>query len=312
LDYYGNTKKNREANHPSLTLRIESRGKMRTSELRLKILQIVQRGDCYGYEIHKKLSVRGIDIDLGRLYKVLTQMLTDGLVACRWENSGKGPKKRVYKLADKGATTLNTMLREAIDIIHEHYSEYLLSLPTTTSVFEALSRIAAPDLMRQCKIGFFAQNPSPVHERIFASLRTRLPESEVYAIQPNGINLSLNIKNVVCLHGGYESIPVREKHLALLIIEGLPRSQNMLRAAEEWHRVIRENGRLLLIAPTALFSSLEDPLSIGDFIEKIEHKSSGELSNDGEVLVSTLKSLFQKVDTRHMLQMTLLIAAEPL
>ncbi len=284
---------------------------MKTSDLRIKILQTVQKADCYGYEIHKKLAAQGIEVDIGRLYKVLTEMLTEGLVGCRWEKSGKGPEKRVYRLAEKGVKELDRLLRDAIDIIHEHYSEYLLSLPAATSVFDALARIAVPEPVEHSKIAFFAKNPSPVHQRIFASLLERIPKSEVFAVQPIGVNLNLNIKHMVSLHGDYDSIPVRDKHITLLIVEGLPHEQDLVKAAEEWHRVIQENGRLVLITPTAVFSPYKDPLSIGDFIEKIEHASGSDEIGRGETLVQILERFFQKVKKRQMLQMTLLLAFEP-
>ena len=123
--------------------------------------------------------------------------------------------------------------------------------------------------------------------------------------------MNINLENVTSLNGDYDDIPVRSRHINLLIVNGLPNSQKMLTAAEEWRRVIQENGRFLLITPSALFSPRADPLSIGEFIEKIEHQSRQEENMAGEHLMKILGTLFEKVEHREMLQMTFVIASNP-
>jgi DNA-binding PadR family transcriptional regulator len=285
---------------------------MKTTELKLKILQIVWSSNCYGYEIHKMLVSQGTRIDIGRLYRVLNEMLTEGLVRCRWEKSEKGPQKRVYVMADKGSQALDRLLRDAIDVIHRFYSDYLAKLPRATSIFDAFAKIATPEPVEHGIIGFLSREPSPIHEKIFASLQRRIPIDAIYAIHPAEVHLDLNLENVISMAGDYSDIPVRRNLISLLIIEGLPSSQNSHAAAEEWHRVIRENGRLLLIVPTAFFSSKVDPLSIGDFMEKMEHQNRREETVNGEDLILTLGRFFENVEKRQMLQMTLLLAHHPL
>jgi DNA-binding PadR family transcriptional regulator len=283
---------------------------LKTSELRLSILKIVRQTECYGYEIHKRLAAQGIEIDIGRLYKVLMEMLTEGMIGCRWEKSDRGPKKRVYRLGENGGKELDKIFRGAIDTVHEYYSEYLLSLPNRTSVFEAFAKMAAPEVREQCKVAFFARNTSPIHERILAAVHSRLPACEIYATNPTKVNLNRSFENLTSLHGDYDSIPLREKYVDLLIIEGLPGSQDLSKAVAEWCRVMKEKGRLVIIVPTAIFSKFKDPLSIGDFVEKMEHQTTGEVPGKEETLMLILQNHFQEVEKKQMLQMTFLVAHE--
>jgi hypothetical protein len=235
-------------------------------------------------------------------------MLTEGMLSCRWEKSDKGPKKRVYRLGEKGKKELDKIFRDAIDTVHEYYNEYLLSLPSCTSVFEAFARMAAPEVREQCKVAFFARNTSPIHERILAAVHSRLTTCEIYATHPKEINLNFSFENLISLNGDYDSIPLREKYVDLLIIEGLPSSQGLSKAVAEWGRVMKEKGRLVIIVPTAIFSEFKDLLSIGDFVEKMEHQTAAELPGKGETLRRILQNHFLEVEKEQMLQMTCLVA----
>jgi DNA-binding PadR family transcriptional regulator len=281
---------------------------LKTSELRLNTLKIVRQAECCGYEIHKKLEAQGVEVDIGRLYKVLTEMLTGGMLGCRWEKSSKGPDKRVYRLSENGRKELDRIFRDAIDTVHEYYSEYLLSLPSRTSVFEAFANMAAPEVGEQCKVAFFARNTSPIHEGILAAVHSRLPACEIYATHPTEVNLNRSLENLISLHGDYDSIPLREKYVDLLIIEGLPGSQGLSKAVAEWCRVMKEKARLVIIVPTAIFSEFKDPLSLGDFFEKMEHQTTGEVPGKGETLRRILQNHFREVEKKQMLQMTCLVA----
>jgi len=268
------------------------------------------KAECYGYEIHKRLASQGIQIDIGRLYNVLADMLTEGLLVCRWEKSAKGPQKRVYRLSEKGKKELDKILQDAIDTVHAYHAEYLLSLPSSSKAFEDFALMVAPEVKAYYRMAFFAQGFSIVDERILAVIKGRLTGSEIYVVCPKGVNLNLNVENVIFLHGEYESIPLKEKYVDLLIIEDLPSRQNLWKAAREWYRVTKEDGRLVLIAPTTFFCTFKDPLSIGDFVEKMKLQDHGGEPGKGETLMRILGKHFRKVEKRQMLQMTCLVACK--
>ena len=77
---------------------------MKTGELKNTILKVVRSysSEIHGYEIHKLLASRKIEVELSRLYRVLNLMLKEGLLESSWEKSKFGPRKRVYRLGEKG------------------------------------------------------------------------------------------------------------------------------------------------------------------------------------------------------------------
>jgi SAM-dependent methyltransferase len=198
---------------------------------------------------------------------------------------------------------------DAIETIRTHYSEYLLKLPTETSIFEGIAKMVIPQQLKQCKIAFYAPRLSIMHERIFSALKKRLPECETYVVHSKSINTNSNPTIAIFLNGDYNSIPLRSKYVDLLILEGLPNNKNAARAVEEWHRVLRDNGTLVVIVSKPVFSKFKDPLTIGDFIEKTENQnvSKGENVN-GELLQKLLEKRFLKIRKKEMLQMIFLTA----
>ncbi len=282
---------------------------MKTADIRLNILKIIKDSECYGYEIHQKLAAQNKEIEIGRLYKVLKQMQTESVLECYWERSQKGPEKKMYKIAEKGKKELNEILLDAIETVHAFYGEYLLSLPNKTSIFGAFAKMVSPNAKEHCNIAYYAASPSPMHNRLIAALQSRLQPSEFYVIHPRKVNLNLTINNVISLSGDHDSIPLKERHVDLLVIEDLPNNQDPEKATKEWIRVLKEKGTLAIIAPAVIFSKFKDPLTIGDFMEKIEHQNQHfEEAANSEVIQQLLEKHFRKVLKKDMLQMTILLA----
>jgi DNA-binding PadR family transcriptional regulator len=71
---------------------------MKTLDLRVIILKMFKGKEFYGYEIHKALASEGIHIKIGRLYRVLIDMLHEGLLRSHREKSRKGPMRRLHKV----------------------------------------------------------------------------------------------------------------------------------------------------------------------------------------------------------------------
>ena len=72
------------------------------------------------------------------------------------------------------------------------------------------------------------------------------------------------------------------------------------------------NGRLGILAPTALINKIRDPLTIGDFMEKYEHESvEGNEKYDRASFETMLSESFQKIEAREIAIMTLVLASEP-
>lgn len=69
--------------------------------IELCVLSVLQRRDCYGYEIAEKLSSK-IDIADGTVYPVLRKLKKDGMLTTYLSESSGGPPRKYYSLTSEG------------------------------------------------------------------------------------------------------------------------------------------------------------------------------------------------------------------
>lgn len=282
---------------------------MRTSDLRNIILKTFREKEFYGYDIHKKLVSEGLSIELGRLYKVLNQMLRDEWLESTWEKSVKGPKKKLYKLGKKGKEELNRILINAIRTIHKAYGEYLLSLPPERSVFRIITQKIVGNQKGQFAVVLVAESASPMYRRLLKGIREMLPDVRIYVVKPKSLILKMELENIVYLEGSLENIPLKNNYVDILITTNLPRNENIENSTKEWRRAIKKTGRMTLLSPNVLFAFHQDPLTIGDFMEKWEHEIyENRKAGEGKVLLDSLRNHFSSVEEINVVHMKLILA----
>jgi len=90
----------------------------------------------------------------------------------------------------------------------------------------------------------------------------------------------------------------------------LPQKKSLEKALKEWYRVLKQDGKLGMLTPAILLQEHEDPLTIGDFVEKYEHETieKGE-KIDKAFLQAQLKNFFAAVEERQIVHMTILQAS---
>jgi PadR family transcriptional regulator PadR len=74
------------------------------------VLQLLQRGEMYGYEIAETLSRRTsgvLAMGQSTLYPLLYSLEAKELVESRWVETDSGRKRRYYRLTDKGEAFLD-------------------------------------------------------------------------------------------------------------------------------------------------------------------------------------------------------------
>jgi SAM-dependent methyltransferase len=148
-----------------------------------------------------------------------------------------------------------------------------------------------------------------MYDRLLGAIQDRLVHSKIFVVKPKSVEVKLQLQNIVYLEGNLESIPLRNGYVDLLITADMPASTDIGKAMREWHRVVKNKGKLAVISPAVLFRSYEDPLSIGDFIEKWEHQTSqNRKPGEGSTLVDYLRKHFQSLEEKDVVHMKLLIA----
>lgn len=86
----------------------------------------------YGYGLIEDLEDFGFsseELNVSTLYRTLRKMESEGLVTSLWEESGLGPKRRVYRITQTGKTDLDNWIdtltnrKTRIEKLIEKYEE---------------------------------------------------------------------------------------------------------------------------------------------------------------------------------------------
>ena len=72
--------------------------------LELCVLSLLNRKDCYGYEISEYLS-KHINIADGTVYPILRKLKNDGMVTTYLQEESGGPPRKYYSLTRLGGDT---------------------------------------------------------------------------------------------------------------------------------------------------------------------------------------------------------------
>jgi DNA-binding PadR family transcriptional regulator len=282
---------------------------MRAEDLKKVILRMSGSGEFYGYKIHKQLAIKKIGISTSRLYRTLAEMVRQGFLESRWQKGQLGPRQRVYELGEKGRKERDKILLDAIATVHGFYSDYLLNLPAETSVFNKICRILSDNLSGKSDIGYVTSDYSVMHEKILRGLHGEIPEANIYFVKPPSLSVDLDLENLWFLNGTYDSIPLKQGYVDLLVIVGVPYERSLEKSLKEWLRVLKHGGRLAICVPTVFMHRYDDPLSIGNFIEKYEHKKLEEGQHiEADEIKALLRRSFQKVEEQQIVHITVFLA----
>jgi DNA-binding PadR family transcriptional regulator len=283
---------------------------MRTEDLKRVILRMFGSREFYGYEVHKKLASEKIEVGISRLYRVLTEMSRDGLLEGRWEQGQLGPRKRLYTIGEKGRKEREKLFLAAIETVHEFYSEYMLTLPAETNVLNKVCKLLSSNVDRKGEIAYVSSQYSVIHEKMLRNLHDEMPEAKMYFVKPASLEVNLNLDNLWFLNGTYERILLRDGYVDLAIVAETPERNRLEKSLKEWHRVLKQDGKLAIVMPTIFVRKYDDPLSIGNFIEKYEHEAveKGDYM-EADALKSLLKKLFNVVEEKQIVHMTIFLAS---
>ena len=76
--------------------------------LELCALAIIEKKDCYGYELAEMIS-RHIDISEGSIYTLLRRLTKEAYFTTYLVESTEGPSRKYYSLTDKGKDYLDAL-----------------------------------------------------------------------------------------------------------------------------------------------------------------------------------------------------------
>lgn len=79
--------------------------------LELCVLALLDRKDCYGYEMVDEIS-KNISISEGTIYPLLKRLKNEGFVISYLKESQDGPPRKYYRLTDLGKKKKDKLVRE--------------------------------------------------------------------------------------------------------------------------------------------------------------------------------------------------------
>lgn len=79
--------------------------------LELCVLSIVDKKDCYGYELVDEIS-KNIEISDGTIYPILRRLTQEGFFTTYLKESSEGPPRKYYRLTELGKQTKDELERE--------------------------------------------------------------------------------------------------------------------------------------------------------------------------------------------------------
>lgn len=281
---------------------------MRKENLQKLILEILDKEETHGYEINEQLASRGIKPHLSYLYRVLADLEKEGYIESSKVKSNFGPEKKIYRLRKKGTEELDQELKKAVGIIHVKYMEYLQGLPPHKSVLQKLQLLLDTNAGKGEEILLIA--PKIFHDWMASKLCERFKEGNVYLVKPKSVKVNLKYSNLRVLDTSVEKLFLKDNFVDTLRVHGEPK--NFTIALKEFHRVLRTEGTLALIVPYFQLNEENSPLTLGEFVEKVEHEQSkeGEPRLDYKNIEPMLLHYFRKVKSYRLAHLEIFVAKD--
>ncbi|MFW9831632.1 MAG: helix-turn-helix transcriptional regulator [Candidatus Thorarchaeota archaeon] len=283
---------------------------MRTPDIKRIILSVFRENEFYGYKAHQKLKSMGNEIDITRFYRVLIEMQKEDLLNSRWEKGVKGPRRRVYRLGKEGRKELDRILIQSIKTVHGFYMDYLRK--TSPEVLKMPFQLMTRGLRKDGKIVYVTSEDSGINEQAIRFFHSKIPDGTIFFVKPAELALSFDYEHMTVLNGTLQDIPLKDNYIDLLVAPNLSKIKTLEGTLKEWHRLLCPDGRLAIILPTALLDPNPDPLLIGQFIEKFEHRIHDKrISVKRETLQPLLEQFFNKIEEKKIVHMTYFLAMDP-
>lgn len=93
--------------------------------LELCVLVILEKKDCYGYELIETIS-KHIEISEGTIYPLLRKLTKEGLCTTYLQESNEGPSRKYYQVTEDGVDYLGKQLIE--------WKEFIKSVDTIIEI----------------------------------------------------------------------------------------------------------------------------------------------------------------------------------
>ncbi|MHA2212372.1 MAG: helix-turn-helix transcriptional regulator [Candidatus Thorarchaeota archaeon] len=228
--------------------------KENNGRLKDRILLTLDNSPSHGYDLLKTLERDDQNIVITTLYRWLHQMESRNLVASEIQPSPHGPPRRVYKVGEHGQTRLREMMRGAIDVIAHFYMKY------------CYYRIA-------CACRLVPEDNGLFSGRVLFTSSQRLNSFDLDLLKTlvdrcNGKKLDVLVNEASNsfheiphrrIKGDLTDIRTRSSRYSLVWLIGVPENRILPLVLAEIHRVLKNDGALLISSPLTFFGEPQTP-----------------------------------------------------
>jgi len=115
------------------------------------LLLLLGREASHGYELRRLLEANGLVTDPAAMYRVLRKLEGEGRAASFWGKSVAGPRRRLYRLTDKGLSDLDALVA-AIRITCDTHAAFLQAHEAHFSRRDQVCECDSPQLSCGCSL----------------------------------------------------------------------------------------------------------------------------------------------------------------
>ncbi|MHA1966040.1 MAG: PadR family transcriptional regulator [Candidatus Thorarchaeota archaeon] len=248
---------------------------MRKDDLVSKLLEIIGYEEIHGYELYKEISFRGSKVSQSRIYGILADMVSNGLLNEQWESSKQGPRRKLFSLTETGLEHRMLLLIDAVNSVHRFYVEYLGRLPTDSNFFDQIWSTLKDKVPTNPRLAVLIGHISQPAKYLLSQSHNHFSEGVFYILKNQETELEDVGENWLIMDGIYDNIPLKDEYLDLLLVVGFHSNFIADAVVQEWYRMIKKNGTLAVLTPAIQTFEPKTPLSLGDFIEFHQHQNHG-------------------------------------
>jgi DNA-binding PadR family transcriptional regulator len=222
--------------------------------LDLRLLRALGQQPAHGYGLVRDLAAQGPAPDRATVYRRLAALARAGLVAAsKAPAPDGGPPRTVYRLSAAGEEMLREELRAALRLLQEAAHARLRAREPRRGGGGRRRGGREPRPNFQGPIVFVSGSRlSGIELRILASMAQAQPRRVHLALPPGVALPGPAPAGVAVVEGAWASLPFRDGYTRLLMVNELPPSRGLARAAREWARVLAPSGTLHVVAPAPL------------------------------------------------------------
>ena len=213
---------------------------------------ISEEEEIYGYDLWKKLSLKGIKCHTNHLYVVLKEMEKKGILKGRWVDEGGhgGAKRHLYSIGSKGREAINSSLKDSLNLLMTSYLNHMRQVKDFSGFVKVLVQasiqlsLPVPAEGDRIVLAVPYHDPLTCYQLIF-SMTDSFPYSSVYLVTPPKMEIFEQRSNMTVLHGWRYDIPLRDGFADFVILEGFPSQTSEEETIAECARVLKEGGNFV-------------------------------------------------------------------